>query len=106
MARQKPSDQLVTLRKQQKELETKLKEAQAKADAEAKEKQRRKNELAGAIVLREFEANPSGAFGVALRDLLHTGITKAGDRAEFGLDPLPKKAKVVEAGGGSDAGNE
>ncbi len=103
MARQKPTVQIETLLRQQKELEAKLKEAKAKADAEAKETQRRKNEQAGALALKEFEANPSGAFAMALRDLLHTGLTKGADRALFGLAPLPKEAKP--AAGGSEAGN-
>lgn len=93
MARQKPSDQVATLLKQQAELDAKLKEAKAKANAEAKETQRRKHELAGALVLTELEQLPSGSLAANLRELLNTGITKAADRALFGLAPLPKAAK-------------
>jgi DNA repair exonuclease SbcCD ATPase subunit len=95
MARKKPSDQVAALRKQQAELEARLREAQTRANAEAKEKQRRKNELAGAVALKEFEANPSGDFALALRELLHAGVTRAADRAEFALDPLPRATKAV-----------
>jgi hypothetical protein len=98
MARQKPSDQLATLEKQRKELDDKLKEARAKAEAEAKEKHRRKAELVGLIALKELEANPSGEFASALRDLLHTGVTRAADRAEFSLKPLPKKVMAAVGG--------
>jgi hypothetical protein len=96
MARQKPADHLATLQKQRDELEAKLKEAKAKADAETKETQKRKNELAGALALKELAANPSSAFGVALVGLLNTGLTRAADRALFDLAPLPKAAKGQE----------
>ncbi len=95
MARQKPSDQLATLLKQQADLTAKLKEAKTKADMEAKETQRHKAELAGALALKELSGNPSGAFASALHDLLHTGITKASDRALFELPPLPKTTKAA-----------
>ena len=104
MARQKPSDQVATLEKQRKELEAKLREAKAKADAEAKETRRRKAELVGLIALKEFEGNPSGAFAVALRDLLQAGVLRAADRAEFGLDPLPRAAKAAAGGTGVSGG--
>ena len=105
MARQKPADQVATLLKQQADLTAKLKEAKAKADAETKEIQRRKHELAGAVALKELAANPSGAFGVALLALLHTGVTKAGDRALFDLAALPRASKeAAKAAGGSDVG--
>ena len=58
MARQKPSDHIETLKKQQAELAKKLKEAQTKARNEAKEFQRRKNELAGAVALRNWKPTP------------------------------------------------
>ena len=90
MPKQKPSDQVATLRRQQAELMAKLKEAQGKAREEAKEIQRRKNELAGSLALKELEANPSGAFAVALRDLLQAGLTKTAERALFDLPALPK----------------
>jgi threonine synthase len=61
----------------------KLREAQVKAKQEAKEIQRLKNEIAGSIALKELEANPTGSFAVAFLDLLHTGITKASQRALF-----------------------
>jgi hypothetical protein len=93
MARQKPSDHIETLKKQQAELAKKLKEAQTKARSEAKEFQRHKNELAGAVALKELEANPSGAFALALLGLLAKDLTRAGDRAVFDLTPLTKETK-------------
>lgn len=101
MARQKASAQVETLRKQQQELAAKLQEAKKRHRDEEREKNRRKCELAGAVALKEFDANPSGSFGSALRDLLHTGITKAADRAQFGLPPL---TRLATAGGGQDGG--
>ena len=101
MARQKPSDKVETLKRQQAALAKQLKEAQAKADAEARETQRRKHELAGALALKELAADPSGAFGVKLSALLQTGVMKAADRALFELEALPRatKAKLADAGG-------
>ena len=90
MARQKPADQVETLKKQQAALAAKLKEASAKAREHEKELYWRKCELAGAVALNEMDANPKGAFATALHALMHTGITKASDRALFDLPPLPK----------------
>jgi hypothetical protein len=114
MARQKPSDQVATLQKQQAELAKKLKEAQTKARNEAKETERQKNELAGAVALRELQANPSGAFADALLGMLKHHLTRAADRELFGLPPLPKGHKpapqpavkpfLMAAGGTMDGG--
>ena len=93
MARQKPSDQVATLKKMQADLAKKLKEAETKARNEAKEGQRRKNELAGAVALKELEANPSGVFADALLGLFKHHLTRAADRELFGLPPLPKDHK-------------
>jgi len=101
MARQKPSDQIATLQKQQAELVEKLKAAKIKAAAQEREAQRRRHELVGAVVMAEYNANPTGAFAVTMKELLHTGITKAADRADFGLSQMPKPAK---AAGGVDGG--
>ncbi len=101
MPRVKSSEQIETLERQQKELFAKLREAKAKAAAEAKELQRRKNEIAGALVLKEIEQLPSGSLATNIRELLHTGITKAADRALFELPPLPK-ATAKAGGSGKD----
>ena len=100
MPKQKPSDQVATLRRQQAELMAKLREAETKAREEEKEIERRKNELAGWIALRESETNPSGAFAVALGELLNAGLTKTANRALFGLPALPKASDATEAGNG------
>lgn len=91
MSRQKSSDHIETLKKQQAELAKKLKEAQTKARNEAKQSQKHKNELAGAVALKELEANPSGAFALSLLALLAKDLTRAGDRAAFDLAPLTKE---------------
>jgi hypothetical protein len=93
MARQKSTDKVETIKKQQAELLKKLKEAQAKAKHEAKEGQRRKHELAGAVALKELETNPTGAFADALLGLLKHHLTRAADRAIFDLPPLAKQPK-------------
>ena len=95
MARQKPSDQVTLLKKQQQELARKLKEAESKAREEAKEIQRRKNELAGAVALKELETNPSGVFADALLGMLKHHLTRAADRAMFNLPALPKEPKAT-----------
>jgi hypothetical protein len=92
MPKLKPSDQVTSLRKLQADLMAKLKEAQVKARLEEKETQRLKNEIAGSIALKELDANPTGSFASALRDLLHTGLTKASQRALFDLPALLKPA--------------
>jgi hypothetical protein len=51
----------------------------------------------GAVALKEFEANPSGAFAVALLALLNAGITRAAHRALFELPALPRAAKTEKA---------
>jgi hypothetical protein len=96
MARQKPSDKVETIKKQQAELLKKLKEAQGKAKNEAKEGQRRKNELAGAVALKELQTNPSGAFADALLGLLKHHLTRTADRAIFDLPPLAKQPKQAK----------
>ena len=82
MARQKPSDQLATLLKQQADLTAKLKEAKTKADMEAKETQRHKNECAGALALKELSGNPSGAFASALREGFGQGAFRSASAAK------------------------
>jgi Mrp family chromosome partitioning ATPase len=93
MARQKPSDQVTLIKKQQQELGSKLKEAESKAREETKEVRRRKNELAGAIALKELEANPSGVFASDLRGLLDQTLKREADRVLFDLPALPKQPK-------------
>jgi hypothetical protein len=102
MPRQKPTDKIESIQKAQRELAAKLREAQTKARNEVRETERRKAELAGAVALKELEANPSGPFAGSLRELLHTGITKKADRALFDLPALPKVE--AEAGGSSVGG--
>ena len=93
MARQKSSDAVATLQKQQTELAKKLKEAQAKARKESQENERRLNELAGAVVRKELAANPSGVFSLSLLGLLAKDLTRAADRALSDLPPLTKETK-------------
>ena len=104
MARQKAADQVETLRKQHQELAAKLREAQIKLRQEERERNSRRNELAGSIALREYEANPEGKFAIAFRNLLDAGLTKAGNRVDFGFPPLPKDARAT-GGEGSEGGN-
>ena len=90
MARQRPVDQVETLRAKQKALMEKLREAQAKARADQAETKRKRNEIAGAVAMQELEANPGSPFAVAFRELLNAGVTTAGKRALLGLPALPK----------------
>ena len=92
MPRQKVSDQVALIRKQQQNLANKLKEVEAKERQAAKEETRRKNEIAGALAMKEFEANPSGKFAVALLGLLNQGVMRATERELFDLAPLAKNA--------------
>ena len=87
MARQRPSEQVESLRKKQAALLTQLREAQVKAKDEAREKQRRKNELAGAVILKAIVALPSGQIAGIVQRLLDSGLKAASDRALFGLPP-------------------
>ena len=85
MARQRPSEQVESLRKKQAALLAQLREAQVKAKDEAREKQRRKNELAGAVILKAIDALPSGQIAGIVQRLLDSGLKAASDRALFGL---------------------
>ena len=93
MPKQKPTTQLATLEKHRADLSAKLREAKSKVKAEAKQNERLKNEHVGAVALKEFAANPSGAFAATLRNLMGAGVTNATARAELGLSPLPKQAR-------------
>lgn len=106
MPKQKPSEQVASLRRKQAELMAQLREAENKARQEEKEIQRRKNELAGAVAMKEFEANPSGAFAAALGELLHAGLPKAAERALFGLPALPKASREADGREAADSGAE
>jgi hypothetical protein len=99
MARQKPSDQIATLERQQKELEAKLREARTKANAEAKEAQRRKCELAGRVVLKAIELTPTGHVADVVSGLLDAGVKSAADRALFDLPPHKKPDGEAETVG-------
>ena len=116
MARTNSKTQLEALRQQQLELVKKIKEAEAKTKKEQQEKDDRRKLLAGAVALKELDANPSGAFADALLGMLKHHLTRAADRELFGLPALPKEPKpapepavkpflMAEAGGGSFVGN-
>jgi hypothetical protein len=106
MPKLKPSDHVAALRKKQADLMAQLREVEIKAKLEAKETKRLKNEIAGSIAIKELDANPSGAFAIALRDLLDAGVTKAAYRAMFDLAALPKASPAVDAGDVADGGAE
>ena len=105
---------LETLRKKQLELVKQIKEAEAKTKKDQQEKDERRKLVAGAVALKEFEANPSGEFATALLGLLNHGVAKSSDRALFNLPALPKEPKpapeatpapFLMASGGSEVGN-
>ncbi len=116
MARTKSKPNLEALRQQQLELVRKIKEAEAEAKKEQQEKDDRRKLLAGAVALKELDANPSGAFADALLGMLKHHLTRAADRELFNLPALPKEPKpapepaakpflMADAGGGSDIRN-
>lgn len=90
MARTVSTKRLEAYRQQQIELAKKIREAEAQSREAAKADGKRKCELAGALALKEFEANPQGVFATALLGLLNNGLTKPADRALFALPPLPR----------------
>jgi hypothetical protein len=89
----KKKQQKALLEKLRKALLEKLRETQIKAAEDAKAR-RKKHELAGALVVAELDANPAGPFAVALKELLHSGLKRASQRALFGLPPLPSAPKA------------
>ena len=103
MARQKPADQVETLKKKQADLAAKLKEASAKAREHEKELYWRKCELLGALALDELQAHPKGGCASVLRERLQTTITKAADRALFDLPPLSKSETPADGDDGKKA---
>ena len=96
MARTNSQTQLETLRKKQLERVQKIKKAEAKTKKDEQEKDERRKLLAGAVALKELDANPSGAFADALLGMLKHHLTRAGDRALFGLPALPKQPKPAQ----------
>ena len=108
--------ELEALRQKQLKLVKKIKEAEAKTKKEQQEQNERRKLLAGAVALKELDANPSGAFADALLGMLKHHLTRAADRALFNLPALPKEPKpapqpaakpflMAETGGGSEVGN-
>jgi len=93
MARTDSKTHLETLRQKQLELVKKIKEAEAKTKKDQQDKDQRRQLVAGAVALKEFEANPSGDFATTLLGLLNHGVAKAADRALFNLPALPKEPK-------------
>jgi hypothetical protein len=96
MARTNSKTKLETLRKKQLDLVKKIREAEAKTKKEQQEKDEHRKLLAGAIALKELEANPSGAFADALLGMLKHHLTRTADRALFGLPALPKDHKPAQ----------
>jgi hypothetical protein len=96
MARTNSKTKLETLRKKQLDLVKKIREAEAKTKKEQQEKDEHRKLLAGAVALKELEANPSGAFADALLGMLKHHLTRAADRALFGLPALPKEQKPAQ----------
>jgi hypothetical protein len=93
MARTNSKTKLETLRKKQLDLVKKIREAEAKTKKEQQEKDEHRKLLAGAIALKELDANPSGAFADAMLGMLKHHLTRTADRALFGLPALPKEHK-------------
>jgi hypothetical protein len=93
MARQRPSKQLETIKKQQEALSRKFREIKTKARNELKEEEKRVNELVGAVVRKQFAANPSSAFALSLREFLDKSLTGAAERVALKLSPLPQQPK-------------
>jgi hypothetical protein len=91
MARTNSQTQLEALRKKQLELVKKIREAEAKTKKAEQEKDERRKLLAGAVALKELEANHTGVFAAQLLGLLDQGLKGAADRTLFGLPPLAKE---------------
>jgi len=93
MARTNSKAQLEALRKKQLDIVKKIREAEAKTKKAEREKDERRKLLAGAIALKELEANRSSVFASEMLGLLDQGLTRAADRALFDLHALPKEPK-------------
>jgi hypothetical protein len=91
-----PKTKLEALRQKQLKLVKKIKEEETKTKKEQQEKDERRKIVAGAVALKELEANPSGAFADALLGMLKHHLTRAADRALFGLPALPKEQKPAQ----------
>ena len=78
MARTNSKTKLETLRQKQLDLVKKIREAEAKTKKEQQEKDEHRKLLAGAIALKELDANPSGAFADALLGMLKHHLTRGG----------------------------
>jgi hypothetical protein len=93
MARQRPSKQLETIKKQQEALSKKFREIKTKARNELKEEEKRINELVGAVIRKQLAAEPSSAFALSLRECLDKGLTGANEREALKLSTLPRTPK-------------
>jgi hypothetical protein len=60
------------------------------------DKKRSRNEIVGSIALQEIEANPSGSFAAALRELLDKLLEDPAERSQFALP-------AIDARGGGDS---
>jgi hypothetical protein len=116
MVRAVSPSRLEAYRKQQVELAKKIKEAEGRQKRELIMIDGHRKHLAGAVALKELEANPDGEFASALLHLLEQGLTRPNDRKLFNLPPLPKDqpasapkqataAEFADAGGGTIVGN-
>ncbi len=88
--------ELEALRQKQLKLVKKIKEAEAKTKKEQQEQNERRKIVAGAVALKELDANPSGLFADSLLGLLKHHLTRAADRTLFGLPALPKEPKPAK----------
>jgi hypothetical protein len=101
MPRQKSSDQLEALRRQQIEIAKRLKEAEAKHRQKEKADDERRCHIVGALALDHMDAEPKSPCSETIRALISANVRSAADRALFNLPPLPRpepEAAVAEEG--------
>lgn len=93
MARQKPTDEIQTLRKQREQLDARLKAAEGRQKEKDRQDDQRRKAIAGALALEHAAANPHSEFTRLLSDLLDKRISRPLDRALFPALLCPTESK-------------
>jgi hypothetical protein len=83
MARQKPTDEIATLRKQREELDARLKAAEARQKEKDRQDGERRKTIAGSAALEYATAHPHSEFARIFSDLITKRTGRPADRELF-----------------------
>jgi hypothetical protein len=100
MSRQKPTDEIETLRRQREQLDARLKAAEARKKEKDRSDDLRRKAIAGSLALEYIAANPGSEFARVFSDLVNKAVSRSIDRALFAalLRPAHEKRGAAENG--------